>query len=301
MKIHSIQASEDAPRLDAWLAKQSDMSRTSIQRLIEDGDVTLNDMPVKASQPVSVGDEFLIREEMVEPFPLPEDIPLDIVLEDDDLLVLNKPRGMVVHPAAGIRDGTLVNALLSYCEDDLSDIQGVSRPGIVHRLDKDTTGIMIVAKNNEAHLAIASQLEKRTLRRFYNAIVWGKLDAVSAVIDAPIGRDPNHRQRMSVISSGKPAITKIDVIEQALRGAHLSCELVSGRTHQIRVHLAYIGHPIVGDTLYGMKWPGIFSKGQLLHASRLEFVHPRSGETIALTSELPPEFESAMEYMRNEG
>ena len=301
MIIHTIPASEDAPRLDRWLAEQSDMSRTAVQKLIEDGRVTLNDKPVKASQAVFVGDVFVIREEIVKTMPQAEDITLDIVYEDADILVLNKPKGMVVHPAAGVRDHTLVNALLSYCDDDLSDVQGEDRRGIVHRLDKDTTGLMIVAKNNEAHRSIASQLEKRTLKRYYQAVVWGKLEAASSVIDAPVGRDPNHRQRMAVISSGKPAITKIDVIEQALRGAHLRCELISGRTHQIRVHLSYIGHPIVGDTLYGMKWPGIFSKGQLLHAYCLEFVHPRTGETINLTSKLPADFASAMEYMRGEG
>ena len=301
MKIHTVLASEDAPRLDSWLAERSDLSRTAIQRLIEDKNITLNDKPVKASQAVLVGDVFVIREEIIETLPQPEDIPLDIVYEDADILVLNKPKGMVVHPAAGIQKGTLVNALLSYCEEDLSDVQGEDRPGIVHRLDKDTTGLMIVAKNNDAHLDIASQLEKRTLKRYYNAVVWGKLEAMSFVIDAPIGRDPNHRQRMTVISSGKPAVTKINVIEQALRGAYLSCELISGRTHQIRVHLSYIGHPIVGDTLYGMKWPGFFSKGQLLHSQRLEFVHPRSGKTISLTSEVPADFGKAMEYLRGEG
>ena len=300
MITKTIVAGEDAPRLDSWLAEESGMSRTSIKTLIQAGRVTQNNKPVKASQSVSKGDIYILSVDATKNLIVPETLPLDIVYEDEDLLVVNKARGMVVHPAAGNKKGTLVNALLAYCDQDLSTVQGADRRGIVHRLDKDTSGLIIVAKNNHAHRHLAEQLAKRSMRRIYHAIVWGQMEANSCLIEAPIGRDPRNRKRMAVVADGKPAVTMVDLVEQAKLGAHLRCELKTGRTHQIRVHLSYLGHPVVGDATYGRRKPQIYKGGQLLHAQRLEFIHPGSGSPVELTSDLPPEFDSVMEYMRDE-
>jgi 23S rRNA pseudouridine1911/1915/1917 synthase len=291
---------EDAPRLDSWLARQCGVSRSAIKQLILAGKVSLNAKAVKPSQAVLRGQTFLVNEEQKTSDIVPEELPLEIVYEDEVLIVVNKARGMVVHPAAGNHKGTLVNALLAYGSANLSDVQGYDRPGIVHRLDKDTSGLIIIAKNNQAHRHIANQLAKRSLVRIYQTIVWGQMEAKTVLIDAPVGRDPGNRQRMAVVADGKPAVTKIDLIEQACRGAHLSCQLTTGRTHQIRVHLSYIGHPVVGDMVYGKNKPIIYGDGQLLHAKSLKFIHPVSGETISLSSKLPPEFDFVMEYMRGE-
>lgn len=300
MTMRTIVAMEDAPRLDSWLAQQCGVSRSAIKQLILAGKVSLNAKAVKPSQAVMRGQTFLVDEEQKPSDIIPEELPLDIVYEDEVLLVVNKARGMVVHPAAGNHKGTLVNALLAYSSANLSNVQGYDRPGIVHRLDKDTSGLIIIAKNNQAHRHIANQLAKRSLVRIYHTIVWGQMEAKTALVDAPIGRDPQNRQRMAVTASGKPAVTKIDLIEQACRGAHLCCQLTTGRTHQIRVHLSYIGHPIVGDVVYGKNKPTIYRDGQLLHAKSLEFIHPVSRKTISLSSELPPEFDFVMGYMRDE-
>ena len=234
-----------------------------------------------------------------EPEARPQNIPLDVVYEDQDVIVVNKPTGMVVHPAPGHPDGTLVNALLYHCGESLSGVGGQKRPGIVHRIDRDTSGLIIAAKNDTAHLALAAQLADHTLARTYECLAVGNFREDSGTVDAPIGRHPVDRKRMAVVrQGGREAVTHWEVIARYPGVTHLRCRLETGRTHQIRVHLAYIGHPILGDTVYGVKKPVAGLTGQCLHAVGLRFIHPRTGEPVELTCPLPEEFVRMLEKLR---
>ncbi|MGI6559045.1 MAG: RluA family pseudouridine synthase [Limnochordia bacterium] len=293
---------EGGERLDSFLRRElAEFSRTFIQRLIEEGEVQVNGKPVKASYRVRENDLIQVALPPPEPLDLePERLPLDVYFEDDDLLVLNKPRGMVVHPAAGNLRGTLVNALLGRC-GNLSDIGGTDRPGIVHRLDKDTSGLLVVAKNNYAHYRLGGQFQRRTVKREYLAIVYGHLRAPRGCIDAPIGRHPRHRKKMAVLPEGKgrQAITCFQVLEEFKGYSLLRCRLETGRTHQIRVHLAHLGHPLVGDAVYGPKSNEWDFQGQALHAAVLGFKHPRSGEYMEFESPVPEDMAALLELMRS--
>ena len=285
-----LTAQESGERIDALLAR-SGFTRSAAARLIEEGRVLRQGKAVKKSDRTRAGDELLVLQEE-EPAPagaMPENIPLDVVYEDSDVIVVNKPRGLVVHPAPGHPDGTLVNALLYHCGDTLSGIGGELRPGIVHRLDRDTSGLIIAAKNDEAHLALSAQLADRSLSRVYEAVVRGRVREDEGTVDAPIGRHPTDRKRMAVTRTGRRAVTHWQVLARYRGYTHVRCILETGRTHQIRVHMASLGHPLLGDAVYG----GPLDKGlegQCLHARSLKFIHPRTGEAVALTSELPEYF-----------
>ena len=293
----TLQAEESAERIDALLARSVDgLTRSAAQRLLEQGAVTKNGTPVKKNYKTASGDVFEIAlPEAVETELVAQDIPLDVVFEDDDLIVVNKPRGMVVHPAPGHEDGTLVNALLHHCGESLSGIGGERRPGIVHRIDKDTSGLIIAAKNDFAHLALSAQLADHTLARTYEAVVCGTLREDNGTVDAPIGRHPTDRKRMTVTDkNSRRAVTHWSVIARYNGYTHVRCNLETGRTHQIRVHMAHIGHPILGDLVYGRKRPEKGLEGQCLHARALRFLHPRTGETIELMCDLPPYFQDVL-------
>ncbi len=261
-------------------------SRSYLQKLIKDGSASLNGDAIKPSFIVSSGDELIIDVPESELPPIrPEDIALDIVYEDSDVLIVNKPKGMVVHPAPGHYSGTLVNALMYHCKD-LSGINGVLRPGIVHRIDRDTTGLLIVCKNDKSHNSIAEQLQRHSCKRIYHALAKGVFKEKEGTIDAPIGRDDKDRKLMSVKNGGKNAVTHYSVIQQFTKYAYVKCELETGRTHQIRVHMKHIGHPLMGDEVYGgPKIKGV--QGQCLHAKTIGFIHPSSGEEMFFDSELP--------------
>lgn len=288
-----ISAEESGERLDALLTHNIvGLSRNAAQRLIEDGAVTRGGAVLKKNYRCAAGDSFTVV--LPEPGDAPleaQDIPLDIVFEDADVIVVNKPRGMVVHPAPGHPDGTLVNALLWHCGDSLSGIGGEKRPGIVHRIDKDTSGLLIVAKNDFAHQALSAQLADRSLSRVYEAVVRGRMREDSGTIDRPIGRHPADRKRMAVTEkNSRSAVTDWSVLARYSSYTHVECHLHTGRTHQIRVHMASIGHPLLGDYTYGAPSPDKGLEGQCLHARRLKFIHPRSGAQILLESELPAYF-----------
>lgn len=288
-----ITAQESGERIDALLSRTVDgLSRSAAQRLLSGGSVTLNGTAVKKNYLVAAGDVFEVFIPSTEECPLiAQDIPLDVVYEDADVIVVNKPRGMVVHPAPGHPDGTLVNALMYHCGDSLSGIGGEKRPGIVHRIDMDTSGLIIAAKNDFAHLSLSAQLADRSLSRIYEAVVSGRMRDDSGTIDAPIGRHPVDRKRMAVTQKGsRPAVTHWEVIARYNGYTHLRCILETGRTHQIRVHMAHIGHPLLGDAVYGRKSPEKGLSGQCLHARCLKFIHPRTGEQVLLETELPPYF-----------
>ncbi|MQL52945.1 RluA family pseudouridine synthase [Desulfofundulus thermobenzoicus] len=286
-------------RLDVFLAGESpDLSRSHIQKLIEEGLVTVNGGPARAGYRVKAGDEVLVeipppRELAV----LPEDIPLDIFYEDGDVIVINKPRGMVAHPAEGNYSGTLVNALLYHCRD-LSGVNGVLRPGIVHRLDKDTSGLIMVAKNDRAHLDLARQLQDRRVTRRYIALAHGGFKEDRGTVDAPIGRHPRDRQRMAVVAGGRRAVTHYTVRERFGQYTLLELKLETGRTHQIRVHMAHLGHPLVGDLKYGPARPHFGLQGQFLHAAVLGFVHPGTGEYLEFIAPLPEELQRVLDKLR---
>ena len=294
-------ASEDAgKRLDAWLAEQTELTRSAVQKLMEEGRVTAAGKPLAKNTRLTGGETVSV--ELPEPETVdivPQNIPLDVVYEDEDVIVVNKPKGLVVHPAPGHPDGTLVNALLYHCGESLSGIGGQKRPGIVHRIDRDTSGLIIAAKNDAAHLALAAQLADHTLARTYECLAVGNFREDSGTVDAPIGRHPVDRKRMAVVrQGGREAVTHWEVIARYPGVTHLRCRLETGRTHQIRVHLAYIGHPILGDTVYGAKKPVAGLTGQCLHAVGLRFIHPRTGEPVELTCPLPEEFVRMLEKLR---
>jgi len=286
-------------RLDLFLARElPDISRSRCQRLINEGQVLVNARPVRPSYRLRAGDEVSVYLPPAEtPLVVPEPIPLEIPYEDRDLLLVNKPRGMVVHPGAGHYRGTLVNALLHHCTD-LSGINGVLRPGIVHRLDKETSGLLMVAKNDAAHLSLAAQLKERRILREYTALVYGQIEKDAGSVNAPIGRHPRNRQKMAVTPKGREAITHYTVIERFARYTLLKISLATGRTHQIRVHLAYIGHPVVGDLKYGPARPHLGLSGQFLHAGVLGFTHPATGEFLRFEAPLPPELTAVLTKLR---
>ena len=329
LKTTKISAKNGGERLDVFLAANLEgLTRSAAQKLIEAGRVTLGGSPVRKNHPTSPGEEFTVtQDEPEEPTAVPQDIPLDVVFEDSDIIVVNKPRGMVVHPAPGHPDGTLVNALLSHCGESLSGIGGVKRPGIVHRIDKDTSGLVIAAKNDRAHLALAAQLSARTLTREYDAVVRGVISSLkgksagyrkkpynagvvspmtqnmtgkpysneTGTIDAPIGRHPTDRKRQAVTDkNSRPAITRYEVVAEYNGYTHVRCRLETGRTHQIRVHMAYIGHPVLGDVVYGRKKPELGLSGQCLHARKLKFLHPTTGEHIEIGTDLPEYFRDVL-------
>ena len=288
-------------RLDAFLARCADnLSRSAAQKLIEEGCVKRNGKPGRKNDKLNLGDA--IEYEIPEPKEVdivPTEMALDIVYEDEDVLVINKPKGLVVHPAAGHQDDTLVNGLLYAMGDELSGINGELRPGIVHRIDKDTSGLLAVAKHDFAHNMLASQLKDHTMARSYEAIVVGSFREDSGTVDAPIGRHPSARKKMCVIErNSKPAVTHWEVVERFRGYTHIRCRLETGRTHQIRVHMAHIGHPLLGDTVYGHKKPELGQDSQCLHAVSLCFRHPRDGRPVMVFAPLPKYFEDVLEKLR---
>lgn len=298
--ILELEPTEEGLRLDVFLAGAlPGLSRSGVQRLMEAGQVTLEGKALKKNARTALGEVY--RVEISEPEEAgltPQDIPLDVRYEDGDLLVINKPRGMVVHPAPGHPDGTLVNALLYHCGESLSGIGGVARPGIVHRIDKDTSGLLIVAKNDFAHQGLSEQLKDHSLFREYEAVVIGNLKEDAGTVNAPIGRHPTDRQRMAVTEKGsRPAVTHWRVLERWGDYTHILCKLETGRTHQIRVHMAYLGHPLLGDLTYGRKKPEKGLSGQFLHARRLRFFHPRTGEEIVVEAPLPEELQAVLKKL----
>jgi 23S rRNA pseudouridine1911/1915/1917 synthase len=291
--VITIQVMESGERIDALLARSlEETSRSAAQRLLLAERVWKSGKALKKNYVCQAGDVLEIRLPPAREIAVvPQDIPLEIVYEDDDLIVVNKPRGMVVHPAAGHEDGTLVNALLHHCGDSLSGIGGEKRPGIVHRIDKDTSGLIISAKNDFTHIGLSSQLSDHSLFRIYEGIVRGHMKESSGTVNAPIGRSTKDRKKMAVnYKNGKEAVTHWSVLEEFAGYSHLRCQLETGRTHQIRVHMAYLGHPLLGDATYGAQSPDKGLSGQCLHAKELEFTHPRTGELIHLTTELPEYF-----------
>ena len=278
-------------RLDAFLSADGALTRSQAARLIAEGRVRVNGKPAAKSARLSGGETVTVDVPQLRETALPpQDIPLDVVYEDDDVIVVNKPTGLVVHPAPGHPDGTLVNALLHHCGDSLSGIGGEKRPGIVHRIDRDTSGLIIAAKNDAAHLALSAQLKDHSLSRTYECLVTGNMKQDSGTVDAPIGRSSADRKKMAVVPTGRRAVTHWEVVARYPGVTHLRCRLETGRTHQIRVHMAYIGHPILGDTVYGAKKPVPGLTGQCLHATGLRFLHPRTHEPVELTCPLPEEF-----------
>ena len=313
-----ITAEESGERIDALLARLlPELSRSAAQRLLEEGRVSLSGRPVKKNYKCSAGDCFLVDlpEAPEETELLPQNIPLDVVFEDGDVIVVNKPRGLVVHPAPGHPDGTLVNALLWHCGDSLSGIGGEKRPGIVHRIDMDTSGLLIVAKNDFAHQALSGQLADRSLSRVYEAVVRGRLREDAGTVDKPIGRHPTDRKRMAIVPGGRPAVTHWEVLARYQGYTHIRCRLETGRTHQIRVHMSSIGHPLFNDERYGgseIRQGTIYAKyrqfiqncftlcpRQALHARTLGFTHPRTGERVFLEAPLPEDMAALIEKWRN--
>ena len=297
-----LRASEESKnqRLDAFLASSLDgLTRSQATRLIESGEVAVDGKSVSKSYKLAGDEDIAVT--LPEPEPVeavPQDIPLDVVYEDADVIVVNKPSGMVVHPAPGHPDGTLVNALLYHCAGTLSGVGGALRPGIVHRIDRDTSGLIIAAKNDAAHQYLSAQLADHTLARTYECIVVGALREDRGTVNAPIARHPTDRKRMAVVAGGREAVTHWEVIARYPGYTHVRCRLETGRTHQIRVHMAYIGHPILGDTVYGAKKevPGL--TGQCLHAVGLRFLHPRTHEVVELSCPLPEEFTRMLQKIR---
>ncbi len=303
-RVREVPVAEgDEGRLDAFLSDRLELSRTRIQKLIAAGHVTVDGQSPKKSEEVVPGTTVRVRVPPAEEVAMePEDIPLEIVYEDKDLAVVNKPAGMVVHPAPGHRSGTMVNALLHHL-DDLSGVGGRLRPGIVHRLDQDTSGLLVVAKNDGAHQGLSDALRRRRVKRLYRAATWGHLDEDERTVDAPLGRDPRHRKRRAVVEGGKRAVTRLRVKERWTRADYLSLALETGRTHQIRVHLAWLGHPVVGDETYGANWERGMGGPErewarelarrtprhFLHAAELAFLHPRTGERMRFRAPLPEE------------
>jgi len=303
MPVESKTCETDGLRLDSFVTEafDSSYSRSFYKRLIDDGKVTVNGKVItKAGTKLSAGD--LVEADIPAPVEdesfVAQDIPLDIVYEDSDLLVINKPQGMVVHPAAGHSDGTLVNALLAHCKDELSDINGVLRPGIVHRIDKDTSGLMLACKNNFTHLKLSDMLSRHEIVREYRALVYGFVKEDKGMIDAPIGRSSNDRRKMAVNKDGKSAVTHFEVVERLGDITDIKLILETGRTHQIRVHMAYIGHPVVGDPVYAARRKNYGLAGQALHSRAITFVHPRTGETMHFEVDIPDYYKAVLDSFK---
>ncbi len=297
----TVEAELAGERIDVLLARLlPDLTRSGAQKLLEDGRVTKDGQAVRKNYKTAPEDTFEVDLPPVQKIDLqPENIPLDVAYEDDDLIVVNKPKGLVVHPAPGHWSGTLVNALLYHCRGSLSGINGELRPGIVHRIDKDTSGLLIAAKNDFSHQALAAQLQDHTLRRTYEAIACGNFRDDCGTIDAPIGRHPTDRKRMAVTDhNSRPAVTHYAVLARYPGYTHLQLQLETGRTHQIRVHLAYLGHPILGDAVYGHKKPELGQDTQCLHARALTFLHPRTGQEVTVRCDLPDYFEAVLQKLQ---
>lgn len=298
-----VPVEEPGQRVDKLLsAALEDLTRSAVQNLIENGCVTCQGKPLTKSAKLKVGDQVLVELPEVRPLEvLPEEIPLSIVYEDGDLLVVNKPKGMVVHPAPGHESGTLVNALLAHCGDSLSGINGVARPGIVHRIDKDTSGLLIVAKNDFSHTRLAEQIQAHTFTREYSAVVYGSFKEEKGTVDQPLGRHPTDRKKMAVLphsASARRAVTHFWVVKRFQGFTQLRLRLETGRTHQIRVHMAYLGHPVAGDPVYGPKKAIVSLEGQCLHAGKIGFIHPRTGEYLKFEAPLPPYFTQFLQKLK---
>ncbi len=301
--LNSANENDVGTRLDVFLANQPDNpSRANIQKMIVDGDVTVNGMTKRANYKLRANDNIVMTYQPPQEIEVvPENIPLDILYEDADIIVVNKARGMVVHPAAGVYTGTLVNALLYHCHDELSGINGKIRPGIVHRLDKDTSGVMVVAKNDFAHNELAKQIGDKTAVKEYIALVHGHITEDSGVINGNIGRHPIDRKKMAVVTSGgKPATTLFQVLERFPNCTYVKCRLLTGRTHQIRVHMAYIGHPLIGDPKYCNSKNKFSIKGQALHSMSLKLLHPRTKKEMTFTAPIPDDIEKLLKYFRQQ-
>ena len=292
MEIKKIIVDESGKRIDKYISEKLDLTRSRVQKLIDDGMVTINGNVAKSSAKVNEGEVLSVEiPELKQLEIVPEEIPLNILYDDDDVIVIDKPKGMVVHPANGNYTGTLVNAIMSKFGDNLSGINGVIRPGIVHRIDKDTSGVLVIAKNDKAHLKLAEQLKEHSMTRVYVAVVRGKLKEKVGTIDAPIGRNPKDRKKMGVVANGKRAVTHYKVIKELDDCSVIEVRLETGRTHQIRVHMSYIGHPLLGDSVYSNGKNKYGFVGQALHAKILGFIHPSTGEYMEFSSNLPEEFE----------
>lgn len=297
---YRVSPEEEDERIDKWISNTlQSLSRSYIQKLIKDNRVFVNDKPQKASYRIKADDEIRFQiPDAAKPLIPAEDIPLSILYEDEDILIVDKPKGMVVHPAPGHYSGTLVNAVMFHCKDKLSGIGGVMRPGIVHRIDKDTTGSLIICKNDMAHQGIAAQLKEHSITRKYRAIVHGAIQVKEGVIDAPVGRDMKDRKKMAVNEkSGKPAITHYKVLGVCKEYTYLECQLETGRTHQIRVHMASIGHPLLGDMVYGARKSNFHLDGQTLHAMTVGFLHPTGGTYMEFEAPLPAYFVHLLEIL----
>lgn len=301
MEIFTIETDDVNKRVDVFLNEEmEDVSRSALQKNIEKGNITVNGEKISKNYKLRLGD--IVEAELPPPENIdivPEDIPLDIMYEDDDLIVINKPQNMVVHPAPGHYTGTLVNALMFHCEDNLSGINGVLRPGIVHRIDKDTSGVLVIAKSDLAHKGLSEQLAEHSMKRVYNAIVYNSFSEESGTVDRNIDRSKNDRKKMAVVmQGGRNAVTHYKVIEKLGKYTWVELQLETGRTHQIRVHMSYIGHPLLGDPVYGPKKCPFNLNGQVLHAKVLGFIHPRTGEYMEFNSELPDYFSSLIERLK---
>ena len=301
MEIFTIETDDVNKRVDVFLNEEmEDVSRSALQKNIEKGNITVNGEKISKNYKLRLGD--IVEAELPPPENIdivPEDIPLDIMYEDDDLIVINKPQNMVVHPAPGHYTGTLVNALMFHCGDNLSGINGVLRPGIVHRIDKDTSGVLVIAKSDLAHRGLSEQLAEHSMKRVYNAIVYNSFSEESGTVDRNIDRSKNDRKKMAVVmQGGRNAVTHYKVIEKLGKYTWVELQLETGRTHQIRVHMSYIGHPLLGDPVYGPKKCPFNLNGQVLHAKVLGFIHPRTGEYMEFNSELPDYFSSLIERLK---
>lgn len=301
MEIFTIETDDVNKRVDVFLNEEmEDISRSALQKNIEKGNITVNGEKISKNYKLRIGD--IVEAELPPPENIdivPEDIPLDIMYEDDDLIVINKPQNMVVHPAPGHYTGTLVNALMFHCGDHLSGINGVLRPGIVHRIDKDTSGVLVIAKSDLAHKGLSEQLAEHSMKRVYNAIVYNSFSEESGTVDRNIDRSKNDRKKMAVVmQGGRNAVTHYKVIEKLGKYTWVELQLETGRTHQIRVHMSYIGHPLLGDPVYGPKKCPFNLNGQVLHAKVLGFIHPRTGEYMEFNSELPDYFSSLIERLK---
>ena len=301
MKTYQVKKEETGQRIDRYLATVGKYSRTAIQRLIQEEKIQVNKKSQKPSYKVQEGDILTVKEEKpVETSLKAQDIPVEVIYEDKDIIVVNKPKGMVVHPANGNPDGTLVNAILSICKDSLSGIGGEIRPGIVHRLDKDTSGLLIIAKNDESHIKMSEQIKNREVKKIYIALVRGNVKEKEATIDMPIGRSTKDRKKMAVTKKGKNAVTHFKVLERFNGYTLLEVRIETGRTHQIRVHLSEIGYPIVGDMVYSNGKNPFGVEGQMLHAQKLQFKHPITGKELLLEAPIPEYFKKVLESLEKE-